>query len=430
MRIFVMGQCTLHWGRMEYGNIGNYYIVEPMFGELRKVFPEAEIVTTMQFSDIFCRRHNIITVPQEIYYDFDRTDNLESAKHEYQIVSDRLTAETPYINEIRKSDLVIDFSGDIWGDNASFLGNDRFEAGLYKDLTAQLLKPTVMIAGSPGPFKYCKVLDLAKQAYAGFSLVINREPASSELLGKYKFDLSKTKVCACPSFLFQPASAETVKQTVLCNRLFIDNTKVKVGVMLCGWNFSRGPYDIWPRRDSEYDNFVELICNLAKESDREFYLLAHSNGFEVPPASFRLKHGRDFPIMKQLDCILQKTDIASKVFLLDGIYSPEITKGIIKNFDVLISGRVHGAVGGLSQAVPTMIIDYGHEPKAHKLIGFAKMADIEEYIANPNDVESLIQTGERLIGQKDNVHRKLIERMDYLTASAKNQFRYLQRLCV
>lgn len=29
MKVFVIGQCTLHWGRMEFGNIGNYYIVEP-----------------------------------------------------------------------------------------------------------------------------------------------------------------------------------------------------------------------------------------------------------------------------------------------------------------------------------------------------------------------------------------------------------------
>jgi polysaccharide pyruvyl transferase WcaK-like protein len=39
---------------------------------------------------------------------------------------------------------------------------------------------------------------------------------------------------------------------------------------------------------------------------------------------------------------------------------------------MLVSGRVHG----LSQHVPTVIIDY--EPKAHKIMGFAK---VEEYVA-------------------------------------------------
>jgi colanic acid/amylovoran biosynthesis protein len=46
MTIFVIGQCTIHWGRMEFGNIGNYYIAEPLFRELHRVFPEATIKTT------------------------------------------------------------------------------------------------------------------------------------------------------------------------------------------------------------------------------------------------------------------------------------------------------------------------------------------------------------------------------------------------
>lgn len=38
MNILVIGQCTLHWGRMEFGNIGNYYIIEPFMRELHAVF--------------------------------------------------------------------------------------------------------------------------------------------------------------------------------------------------------------------------------------------------------------------------------------------------------------------------------------------------------------------------------------------------------
>ncbi len=56
MRILIIGQCTLHWGRLEYGNIGNYYIVETSIRELHTVFPVAEIVTTFQLTDEFCKR--------------------------------------------------------------------------------------------------------------------------------------------------------------------------------------------------------------------------------------------------------------------------------------------------------------------------------------------------------------------------------------
>lgn len=427
-RIFIMGQCTLHWGRMEFGNIGNYYIVDPMFEGLRRVFPEAQIVTTMQFSRAFCAKYGIMTVPQELYYSFEQTDNLEKAKYEYKIAIEGLADETPYIREIRKSDLIIDFSGDLWGDNADFIGKDRFETGLYKDMVAQKLKPTAMIAGSPGPFSCRKTLDLARKVYADFDLVINRETASSELLRQCNFDLTKTQVYPCPSFLFQGVEDAEIEQKVICDRLFEKNAKLKIGLILCGWNFQQGPFDLWPRQDREYKNFAEMVCRLSEKYNADFFLLSHANGFDVPPAPFRIKHGRDFPIMKQLHDILLQTKNADNFFLLDGIYLPEVTKGMIGKFDILISGRMHGAVAGLSQAIPTMIIDYGHEPKAHKLIGFAEMADIKAYIANPNDGQELLCIAESLIENRDKIHNHLNERMKFLKSNAQKQFELLSDL--
>ena len=66
----------------------------------------------------------------ELYYDFSK-DILEDSLLELSIAtnfykSGNLTSTTPYIDEVIDSDLVIDFSGDIWGDNANFLGKNRF----------------------------------------------------------------------------------------------------------------------------------------------------------------------------------------------------------------------------------------------------------------------------------------------------------------
>ena len=72
------------------------------------------------------------------------------------------------------------------------------------------------------------------------------------------------------------------------------------------------------------------------------------------------------------------------------IYDPWKTKSIIGRFDMLVSGRIHGAVAGLSQSIPTVIIDYGHEAKAHKLKGFAQLVHAEDFICNPNDSRDII----------------------------------------
>ena len=420
-RILIIGQCTLHWGRMEYGNIGNYYIIAPFFKELRRVFPHSEIATTMQFSDCFCKHYNIETLPMDVYYDFNRNDNLCIAKAEYAAVTHNRSIESRYIDEVKKASVVIDFSGDIWGDNADFIGKDRFATGCFKDLIAQYLKPTAMLAGSPGPFGKVKNLALAKKTYSGFDLVTNREPVSTKILNDLGFDVSKTMDCPCPSFLF-PKATDDVVASFFNRDIFNVKNKLKIGFILCGWNFKKGPFDRWPRDVNEYDQFVELIKAINDKYDANIFLLSHSNGFKVPPEKFELIHGRDYPIMEQLFELLCENGQEQNITLLNGIYPPDVTKGIISHFDILISGRMHGAVAGLSQSIPTMIIDYGHEPKAHKLRGFAKVVGMENFIANPNDFNELKNKAFSCIDERYQISIILKDKMSEIEKQAKNQF--------
>lgn len=426
-RLFIIGQCTLHWGRMEFGNIGNYYIIEPFFEELRRVFPDAEIATTMQFSNEFCSKFGLITVPMEAYYDFNSYDNLAKAEKELEAVENNIEIDSVFVDEVKKASLVIDFSGDIWGENANFLGKDRFVTGCYKDLIAQKLKPTVMLAGSPGPFSNGEMLEIAKKTYAGFAFVTNREPISTRLLYEQGFDISRTYDYACPSFLFKKADEEKVDAT--CDiRKTVCKDKLNVGVIMCGWNFERGPFDAWPRGDGEYNNFVKVMSDIVKNNNAHLFLLSHSNGFKTPPSDFELIHGRDFPIMEQLNDLLLKNGLKESVSLLRGIYLPDITKGIVSCFDVLISGRMHGAVSGLSQGIPTAIIDYGHEPKAHKLRGFAEVAGVEKYIVDPNNLNDFESGVRNLIDDRSKIAQELSSRMRLVKKSAREQFDLLKEL--
>jgi colanic acid/amylovoran biosynthesis protein len=401
MNILVIGQCSLHLGRMEFGNIGNYYIIEPFFRELHRCFPGAEIHTTMQMSERFCDSEKITCLPTDLYYAW-RPNELELAKSELRISkimkAEGTCAETsPYIDAVKWADLVIDFSGDIWGDNANFLGNDRLEVGLIKDLVAQNLgKPTAMLAGSPGPFSRADTQALAKEVYAKFDLVTNREPISASLLAAQGFNISKTVDLACPAFLFEPAKpAEMGGLLQSLGLLPHQRKKPIVGFIVCGWNFEQGPFDLWPRDDSSYIKFAESVELITEKLGAQVFLMSHANGFDIPPAPFRLKHGRDYPIAKQLQALLAQRGISKDVVSLDGVYDTWQTKAIIGTFDMLVSGRIHAAVAGLSQSVPTVIIDYGHEPKAHKLLGFATVAGVTEYVADPagrNDLNDKIET--------------------------------------
>src|SRR5690606_9693600 len=104
---------------------------------------------------------------------------------------------------------------------------------------------------------------------------------------------------------------------------------------------------------------------------------------------------RDYSVSKQLEQVLETRGISKDFEMIERVNNTWETKAIIKNLDMLVSGRIHGAVAGLSQLVPTVIIDYGHPPKAHKLKGFAIEAGAEEFIADPaikNDIINKIDS--------------------------------------
>lgn len=66
-RVLVTGQTSLHWGRMEFGNIGNAYVAEGFFGLLRKHLPNAQISTTLEFSSDFLNRYSLEPLAKEVF---------------------------------------------------------------------------------------------------------------------------------------------------------------------------------------------------------------------------------------------------------------------------------------------------------------------------------------------------------------------------
>ena len=113
---------------------------------------------------------------------------------------------------------------------------------------------------------------------------------------------------------------------------------------------------------------------------------------------------------------------------LDGVYDAWQTKAIIGSFDMLVSGRVHAAVAALSQCIPTVIIDYGHEPKAHKLEGFATVVQVQEYVANPmykDDLnKKIISCWNNRVSYKNKLERVIPE----VKNKAKMSFKVLKEL--
>ena len=433
MKILVTGQCTLHWGRLENGNVGNYYITETTFRELHRVFPAAEIVTTFQMTDEFCTLEDVKVVPMELYYNWDEND-LPNAFKELGIAelyskTGKLFSMTPYIELILSSDLIIDFSGEMWGYHADLVGKDRFLVGLIKDRVPQLLgKPTVMLAGTQGRFPDPNIKRFAKEVFEGFNFVANREAETEKLLIQDGFNVSNLKNYACPAYLFEPYEENKMVDIYYKEGLVKDN-KGKVGFILCGFNMLSEPYDKWPREDEEYIQFAEVVEYLINRLNLTIYLLSHSNGFKLSP-NFQLTTGRDFPIVEQLrDVVLKRGNVDMNfVKLIKGPYNPWETKAIIGRFDMVISGRLHAAVAAISQSVPTVVLMHGHKQKSHKTVGFFNIAEIPECVAYPNTSGEIIEKVKYCWENKGKIRKHLDNRIPEVRQLARNSFDALKNI--
>jgi colanic acid/amylovoran biosynthesis protein len=156
--------------------------------------------------------------------------------------------------------------------------------------------------------------------------------------------------------------------------------------------------------------------------------MSHSNGFPIPPEEFKLIHGRDYPIIKQLQHVLDERGKAKNVYALDGIYDAWQSKAILGQFDMVVSGRVHAAVGAMSQLVPTVVIDYGHEPKAHKLKGFAEVAGQLENVAQPDTASDLLNKMNQVWNNIGDVKSSLGKHIPKVKQLGKENFIKLKEL--
>ncbi|WIV12038.1 polysaccharide pyruvyl transferase family protein [Proteiniborus sp. MB09-C3] len=389
MKILVTGLCTLHWGRLEYGNVGNYYIIEPFFRELHRVFPEAEIVTTFQMTEEFCEREEVVCLPMDIYYSWSDHD-VNIALKEYGIAeiynqTGQIVETTPYLEQVMSSDLIIDISGEMWGDKANPVGNNRMLVNLLKMRVAQLLKKrTVLFAATVGPFSDRKTNELARITFENFSLVTHREHEATCMVKDIGFKTDNVKEFPCPSFLFEPAKISEM-QDIFEREHVIKSTKPIVGMVVCGFNMATPPYDKWPRSDEEYTEFAIAVEHVVNNLGARVILMSHSNGFDLPP-NFKLKPGRDYFIVKQLQQVIAKRGIVRNmddVLCIDNAYVPAKTKAIISQFDVFVTGRMHASVGSVSQFVPTVFIMHGQGSKSTKIIGFASILGLPEYVCEP-----------------------------------------------
>lgn len=433
-KILVTGLCTLHWGRLQYGNIGNYYIVEPLFQQLHEHFMDYEILTTFQMDDGFIAREKITVLPMELYYAWNGENDVSNAQADVEAALNHVENSerelTPWGKVVADCEYVIDVSGDMWGDNAEHVGHDRFLVDCLKMRTAQILgRKTILYAVTPGPFSDAKTRALAEHVFTSFDRVMIREKISYDNLVRWGISTDNVMWIPCPSFLYKANEVYKSKWTEQIEGAHREGRRV-VGLTFGGFNMPCGPYDMWPRPDEQYNAFVEVAEYIIEELQADIVLFSHTNGFDLPPY-FRLKPGRDFVILQQLYRILEakKGSYREHIMLIDEALLPSDIKKVIGMLDMLVTGRVHASVAATSQCVPTVYVEYdGRVIYSDKMSGFSDIVGMKKYVCKPEQPQELKEKVKTCYENLREVRAQLMERIPVVKQLAKEAFEEIKKL--
>ena len=431
--ILVTGLCTLHWGRLQYGNIGNYYIVEPLFRQLHEHFPDYKIITTFQMDEQFILKEDIEVLPMELYYAWNEED-VANAYKDAEIaekVAEHVKCElTPWTKALLDCEYVINVSGDMWGDNAEHVGHKRFLVDCLKMKAAQILhKKTILYAVTPGPFSYEEERSLAKEVFNKFDLVVIREKVSQNNLIKWGFSTEHVVWAPCPSFLFEANENYKSKWTKSIEDSHAKNRKV-IGITFGGFNMPCGPYDMWPRTEEQYQVYVELAEYVINTLNADIVIFSHTNGFDLPP-HFKLKCGRDYMILEQFYQILLKKDLKYKehIELIDEPLLPCDIKKVIGSLDMLITGRVHASVAATSQCIPTVYVEYDRRViYSDKMTGFSAQLGMEEFVCEPQNWVGLREKVTECFNHLDAVKARLEHIIPVIKQEAQGAFEMIRKI--
>jgi len=419
-KILIIGLCALPMGTMER-QLGNMAILIPMIRSIRETINNPEIVTSLQLSEEFCQRHGIVSLKYRSLFepslrsgliagiDFVRTTLWCWLKLAFK-VNVGLLIHGRKLAEFRSADIIVDFSGDTFGDMGHPLHLLKHSLDLLTVI--HLKKPVYIFAQSPGPFSTRFRRFIAKRVLGKVALITVREPIAAEALSSLGIRTPIVRT-ACPAFLLEPAKEEIAKAILLSEGVDTGDRPI-AGMTITGFNFSKelisGDKYKTSRSEQELAPLVAVIENLVNDLDMDVLLIPH---VYRTTASGDFMPGPDGCVAEQIHQIVSSRAAEAdreRVHLLKGYYSASEVKVVIGQCSLYISGRLHAGVAALSQAIPTVLVAY-----SLKFNGFARLLGQEMYVSNALrgflDAEDILTKIKNVWERREAVSAELASRM-------------------
>ena len=156
----------------------------------------------------------------------------------------------------------------------------------------------------------------------------------------------------------------------------------------------------------------ELINHLIREKEATVLLIPHVFGQSEKSES-------DQTVCEKLYQDLKPT-YGDRLYLARGRYDQSEIKYIIGLCDFFIGSRMHACIAALSQCIPTVPVAY-----SKKFIGVMETIGVENYVADlrTTDEEGILRIVDRAWNEKNDIRRRLEDKMPEVRARVLNLFR-------
>lgn len=300
-----------------------------------------------------------------------------------------------------------------WADCVLVTGGDIFSStypGFFLRLASVKVatssgKPVVLVAHSIGPFEKPKEYKAFKKAMSHVQLITARESLSLRYLEEMKLKDVRIELTADPAFCLKPDVEKTEKMWRLYG---IPEGKAIVGV---------APSQAIPHYSGiSYDNHLDTIQNLIKflteKMDYHVILIPHVNYSAVK---------EDDRVI--CESLYRRLDFPRNITILSLTHTAEELRGIIGKFDLMIAERMHAAIAGLSQNVPTLVV--GYSIKGGGILGDIFGFDsLQNYIVSIRETtsETLIERVRSLLDNRAETAAHLSKAIPLIREKARRNF--------
>lgn len=139
-----------------------------------------------------------------------------------------------------------------------------------------------------------------------------------------------------------------------------------IGLTAIPWHFPKEKSA--KKRAKLYNNYLEVLAQIAD------YIIEKWDAYIIFFPQIMVPQKKDDTLVHPK--ILEKIQHKSQVKILTADYTPEELQGMYGCMELLLGTRFHSCILALSQAVPTIAIEYS----GHKSTGIMKLLGLEEHV--------------------------------------------------